>query len=297
MARRKKRHGVYYRADRQTWGYQVCLRGRSYKRYAWATREEAKAALTELKRRVEAMPQEPELPPTALITVAGAYLTYLAEKGRSEWRIKGVRWNFDKVILPFFGAATPIASITTTSIEKMVRQRKGKVKPKTVWHDVTNLWALFNFACMEREVDGHKILALLKKNPVDDLDMSLIGNTKPKKAPLNLKVIDKAAAVLDPADRAYFDFLRFTGLRKDEANRVKWTDINFDTGFFHCRGTKTDEADAYLPLAPVLIESLKKHRLTSTSEYVFAGRSNQTMGKRIYSRRRMFERIRKLTGI
>ena len=57
---------------------------------------------------------------------------------------------------------------------------------------------------------------------------------------------------------AYFDFLRFTGLRKDEANRVRWEDLNFEGGVFSLPATKTDEADAYLPLAPALIEILKK---------------------------------------
>ena len=68
--------------------------------------------------------------------------------------------------------------------------------------------------------------------------------------------MDKAAEALNshPEDRAYFDFLRFTGLRKDEANRLRWDDINFDDGSFHCRGTKTDDADAYLPLADLLVE-------------------------------------------
>lgn len=104
---------------------------------------------------------------------------------------------------------------------------------------------------------------LATANPVDGLDQpkgalgKLIGNTKPKKAPLNLTHVDRAAAALNSGDRAYFDFLRFTGLRKDEANRLRWQDINFEEGYFHCRGTKTDEADAYLPLAPALIKSLR----------------------------------------
>lgn len=123
-----------------------------------------------------------------------------------------MRWNFDRVIIPFFGAATPITSITTEQIQKLVIQRKRLVKPKTVWHDVTNLRACLNWA---------KEKNLLAKNPVDGLDMSIIGNTKPKKAPLNLRMVERAAAALsNSADRAYFDFLRFTGLRKDEANRL-----------------------------------------------------------------------------
>ena len=102
--------------------------------------------------------------------------------------------------------------------------------------------------------------------------------------------------MLEPTDRAYFDFLRFTGLRKDEANRLRWDDINFESGFFHCRGTKTHESDACLPLAPTLSYSLKKHRATTSSAYVFAGRSAQTRGKKIYSRRKLFEKIERLTS-
>ena len=290
MAKRKKRNGVEFRADRNRWGYRFSHRGKCYKKFAWETREEAKAALIERKRELASQPKEPELPPTALITVVGSYLIDSAEKGRSQWRIDGMRWNFNKVIIPFFGAATPIASITTEQIQKLVVQRKRQVRPKTLWHDVTNLRSCLNWAIEKK---------LLKENPVDNLDMSIIGSTKSKKAPLNLAAVDKAAEVLNsrPVDRAYFDFLRFTELRKDEANRLKWDDIDFANGSFHCRGTKTDEADSYLPLADILVESLKRLKLTSTSEYVFAGTSPQTKGKKIYSRRRMFERIKRITGI
>ena len=74
----------------------------------------------------------------------GSYLIDLAENERSRWRIDGVRWNLNRLI-PFLGAATPIASISTEQVKKLVIQRKRTVKPKTVWHDVTNLRALFNF--------------------------------------------------------------------------------------------------------------------------------------------------------
>jgi hypothetical protein len=50
---------------------------------------------------------------------------------------------------------------------------------------------------------------------------------------------------------------------------------------FTAKATKTEDADAYLSLAPALIESLKKHRETSASDYVFAGLNNQTKGKKI----------------
>lgn len=186
--KRKKRNGIEFRVDRGRWGYRFSHQGRTLKRFAWATREEAKAALTEFKQELASKPKQPELPPTALITVVGAYLIDSAEKGRSEWRLD-MRWNFNGVIIPFFGAATPIGSITTEQVQKLVVQRKRKVKPKTVWHDVTNFRALCNWAIEKK---------LLKQNPVDGFDMSIIGSTKSKKAPLNLALVDKAAEALNP---------------------------------------------------------------------------------------------------
>ena len=112
MAKRKKRHGIEYREDRDKWGYRVCLAGHTYKRFAWDTPAAARVALSELKRELENKSKEPGLPPTALKTVVSTYLIESAEKGRSQWRIDGMRWNFDKVIIPFFGEATPIGSIT-----------------------------------------------------------------------------------------------------------------------------------------------------------------------------------------
>ena len=59
----------------------------------------------------------------------------------------------------------------------MVLQRKRTVKPKTLWHDVTNLRAMFNWAMIQ---GGKKVTKnlLVATNPVDDLDMAIIGNTK-----------------------------------------------------------------------------------------------------------------------
>ena len=262
MKKWKKRGGVEYRVNRKRWGYRFCSQGNRYERYVWETREEARAALIEFKKELARKPEETQASPTALIVAVNAYLADSAADGRSQWRIDGVRWNFNKVIIPFFGEARPIHTITAGRIKNLIRQRKRVVKPKTVWHDITNLRAFFNWACAPRTVGDEEIPALLNRNPVDGLDNPrgslgrLIGNTKSTKADLNLVNVERAAAVLEPTDRAYFDFLRFTGLRKDEANRLRWDDINFEAGSFHCRGTKTNESDAWLPLAPTLSYSL-----------------------------------------
>jgi integrase len=307
--RRRKRGGVEFRADRGKWGYRLYFQGHNYKRFVWGIREEAKAARNEKKRELASSRKEPELPPTALVVAINDYLADSAEIGRSEDRVDALRWNFQKVLLKFFGEATPIGSITHGQIRKMLLERKrAGWKPKTLLHDVTNVNALLNWGCKPRTIedgetpDGQKrhreIPPLISKNPLDIKDLRrLIGSTKSKKPPLDMSAVERAAAVLDdPEERAYFDFLRFTGLRRDEANRLRWTEINFERGEFHCTGTKTAKADDYLPLAEALIECLRDLKARSTSEFVFPGKSAQTKGKRIRSRRRMFEKIERATS-
>jgi hypothetical protein len=66
-------------------------------------------------------------------------------------------------------------------------------------------------------------------------------------------------------------------------------------------GTKTEESDAWLPVAPAVLRTLRElyesENRNPASPYVFPGRSAQTRGKKIYSRRRIFERIQRETAI
>ena len=92
---------------------------------------------------------------------------------------------------------------------------------------------MFNWAVKE---------GLARENPVHKADLDPIRNRRSKKPPLDLDNIERAADVLCGAERVYFDFLRYTGLRKDEANRTRWDDIDFNRGWLHVAGTKTEES-------------------------------------------------------
>jgi integrase len=278
---------IEYRKDRKRWGYRVCLHGKRYKKFAWLTKSEAKDAersfLVEQKTK-------PQVPKNALVSVVSMYLVDSAEFGRSKWRLDGLRWNFQKFILPYFGPQTLISRITEKEIEAfIVAQKRRGVGNNTIHHYITDLNSCLNWAVRKR---------LLVSNPVKFSDLSAIKNRKPKKAPLNFADIDRAANVLDGYDRLYFNFLRFTGLRKDESNRVEWTDINLTDSWLTVRGTKTEESEAEIPLPLWFRDELAKaYQQRGESPYVFPGRSHQTKGKKIYSRRRLFERIKKRTGI
>ena len=92
----------------------------------------AEAARAERETRVE-LAKNPPLPPTALSSVVAAYLIESAERGRSMWRLDGLRLSMKNHILPFFGEATSIAAITSERVEKFITALKRKgLKGKSV---------------------------------------------------------------------------------------------------------------------------------------------------------------------
>lgn len=66
----------------------------------------------------------------------------------------------------------------------------------------------------------------------------------------------------------------------------------------HVPGTKTAESECYLPMSPALQQELKTYLAmrTDTSPYLLPERSAQAKGKKIYSRRRLFEKIKRTTA-
>jgi len=146
---------VEYRKDRKKWGFRVYRAGHTYKRYAWDTKTEAREAerelLVELKNR-------PLIPKNTLCQVVSAYLIESARKGRSQWRLDSLRWNFNKFILPIFGENTVAKSIKHKDVtEFILQQKQRRVSNKTIWNYVTDLRAMFNWALKEE---------LVRENPV-----------------------------------------------------------------------------------------------------------------------------------
>jgi excisionase family DNA binding protein len=136
-----------YRKNRKRWGYRFFLHGKSWKRYAWDTQEEAKNA--EAAQRASLL-ENPPLRTDSIGNVAALYLIDSAEQERSKWRIDALRWNFHVFILPFFKPETPMSAITEADIEKFIKHHKRRVKNSTIHHYIVDLSALFNWA-MEKK--------------------------------------------------------------------------------------------------------------------------------------------------
>ena len=64
-----------------------------------------------------------------------------------------------------------------------------------------------------------------------------------------------------------YKFYIFSGCRKSEALRIKWSDIDYDNKVIRIRGTKTKKSDRYIPLFDNIQRLLQN--IPKTSVYIF----------------------------
>jgi hypothetical protein len=301
--------GVCYRRDRAKYGYDIVRGGQRYARFDWDTAEDAAKALRKL---LVSLDERPRIPRNALVKVVNQYLLESKRNCVSSWRLDGLRLTFESVIVPYFGATRSFTSITDADVSQFIlaqkeryivrrlRTKKGikevptdrKLKNATIWHYVTDLRALYNWAIQKPA--GERLADI---NPVDLADLKPIRRRKFIKPLFDPQRIAKAAAVLPPRHRVYYNFCRFTGSRKDEANRVEWQEHLFledrENAWYLVPGTKTEEAAEYIPLHPDHVDELVEWRKVCPSKrFVFPGESARTKGKKVYSRARMLKTLR-----
>jgi len=275
-----------------TWGFRYqkgLYRGRPYRRYGFQDKETAEIAQAVFIDGVKVRPK-PRDRSSRLEPAINAYLAYSAEiKKRSQWRLDGLRYGFRKWTIPYFGANTLLEDISPEDVERFIAHLSDAGKAnKTSWNIVMDLQALFNWGRTRKE-------PIVLTNPVKAADKDVIADRVVDKFPLHRELFDKAVICLSGVNKAWFNFTRFTGYRMDEANRLRWDDVDLGQGLMIPPGTKTKDAHKMLPMARVVIEELLALRKLSdpSCPWVFPGED----GQKIYYRRRMFEHIEKQTGI
>jgi len=165
------------------------------------------------------------------------------------------------------------------------------------------LRALFNFAIAQYEDgSGHSVL---RENPVMRLTQTRAWYRvdrrqtaiKPHQlspwyeALMSLKqdqISSQSAMVAD-----YLLFLLFTGLRRQEAATLKWSNIDLDDRSFTLTDTKNREP-LTLPLTDFVFDLLQSRKAATDSEYVFAG--NGKAGYLIEPRRQV-QKVTELSGV
>ncbi len=175
----------------------------------------------------------------------------------------------------------PIASITKDMVETRHREltrvtRQGTAGKAQANAAMERLGILINFAMNKYEIDGQPIL---QRNPVDRLSQIRAWHRIPPRQNVipdhKLPAWYQAVKALRGTKiRDYLLLLLFTGLRRNEAATLKWTDIDLDTRTLTIRPEiAKNHREHRLPLTDFLYALLAQHKKRAgDSEFVFPGR-------------------------
>lgn len=189
----------------------------------------------------------------------------------------------------------PLIEITKDMIE--LRHRTlGKQSQARANNAMRLLRALFNHA--RRKYEDAKGSPIITLNPVDRLSDSRAWYKVERRQtlikPHQLPAWYQATLQLNAeTTRDYLHFLLFTGLRRSEASRLPWADVDFEDRTFIIRETKNHRPHR-LPLSDFLLTLLRRREAIAVNDYVFP--SNSARGYLVEPRTAV-ERVADLSGV
>jgi integrase len=164
----------------------------------------------------------------------------------------------------------PLHSISKDMIEERHREL-GQNSPTRANNTMRVLRAIFNFARYKYEdSNGGSLFAV---NPVDRLSRNRgwykVDRRRSLIKPHQLKPWYQATLQLNyETTRDYLHFLLFTGLRRSEAARLMWSEVDLADRTFTITETKNNEPHT-LPLSDFLFDLLKRRQQHSEGQWVF----------------------------
>ncbi|MBT8134629.1 MAG: integrase family protein [Gammaproteobacteria bacterium] len=189
----------------------------------------------------------------------------------------------------------PLTEITKDMVQ-LRHSALGKRSKARANNAMRVLRAVFNHAISNYE-DSHGKQVILN-NPVDRLSQMhawyKVGRRQTLIKPDELP--DWFAATMqlnNETTRHYLYLLLFTGLRRSEASRLQWDDIDFEDRTLTINETMNHLVYA-LPLSDFLYELLKKRKATQQSPYVFPSDSERGY---LVEPRTAVKRLSELSGL
>lgn len=207
-------------------------------------------------------------------------------------------YDYNRVLnIAFAGWKTkPLLSITKDKVAKL-HQEIGKKNGEAYANLAMRvLRALFNFAAGQYEDSQGK--SLITDNPVKRLSQTRAWYRIERRQTFikSHELENWYTAVGNLGNetlRDYLLFILFTGLRRQEAARLKWDQVDLKSQLFRIIDTKNRELHT-LPLPDYLFELLTSRYQNSTSDYVFPGTGE---GGYIIEPRKQIAKIVESTGI
>jgi len=213
-------------------------------------------------------------------TVRKLWEEYLLQKGGYK-TLKTDSTNF-KYIDPAFGGKEPKEIIQLDVDRLRIRLLKEK-EPQTVKHVLALLKRLCNFGTRKGLCDGLRF----------KIEMPTVHNCKtedltPEQLAALLQAIDKDENI---QAANFMRLVLFTGMRRGELFKLKWSHVDFDRGFINIIDPKGGPSQK-IPLNASARDLLESHP-RSDSEYVFPGRGG---GRRVDIKKQV-NRIKQRAGL
>lgn len=169
-----------------------------------------------------------------------------------------------------------IRDITKEMIEARHREIKGESMANSA---MRTLRALLHFAAIKYEDENGE--PILKRNPVNRLtelrawhrDKRRTGVIRPRDMPAFFRAVQ---SLDNSAARDFFMLVLFTGLRKSEAQHLKWADVDLENGILYVTEDRAKNHIRHeVPLSEYVWDMLRLRSLGARSDYVFPGRKKE----------------------
>ena len=193
-------------------------------------------------------------------------------------------FRFDKYLKPKFGDKAPF-ELHQLEIDRL---RIGLLKaksPQTVKHVLALLKRLSNFGVRKQLCQG-----ITFKIEMPRVDNQTTEDLSPNQLKSLLEAIENAE---DRTAATFMKMALFTGMRRGELMKLKWTDVDFDRGFILLRapqGGKTQK----IPLNDQVRDILKNHPRKKDKDHVFVRANGEPFTNVINKRVRV---IKKAAGL
>ena len=180
-----------------------------------------------------------------------AYEQTLKNKNRSPRTVDGYRKSIERYLRDWLDK--PLGDID----RMMVRARHLKIG-ESGRYAANGAMRAFR-AVWNRAMREHEELPVC---PVINVDWF---EEKPRKAAIATNDLAdlyiRIQAVPNPIRRDYFEFVLFTGMRREAAAQMRWEDVDFDTSMLHVPRPKGGEKRAFdVPLSGHLMELLRRRK-------------------------------------
>jgi integrase len=235
------------------------------------------------------------------VTLREAFDEFLKVRTHTEKTAYTYRRLMEVVFLDW--QSKPLTAITKDMVTKRHADRTKDRGPAYADLAMRLLRSIWNFAAARFEdTEGN---SLLPENPVNRLSRLKAWNrVRPRQTVIKRHQLPAwYASVMSlragrPTDKAevvrdYLLLLLFTGLRRQEAARLRWQDVDFEDRTLTVPVTKND-TPLTLPLSSFVHDLLARRKARATSEHVFPG--NGAAGHLVEPRKQM-AKVRAESGV